>query len=257
MTQADVDALQVQAGQVLYELGRLLPALSRLRETPTRATVLAPEAVAAAGRGYQVYRRQRAAAASAGYAEPPGPSPAPAGSAALLLIDIQVTLTSWIRRITRTHLQAGWCLWPPVGAAATATQCVDVLRDLTYLRPELVTRTDWLLQIARDVEHLLEQTRRLVDVDTRVPHPDPCPWCGRRSLVHHVEDDLIVCERTLNPRTGRRPVCECTRPVCPCHAPGVFEHSWSSQASRFDESWEGLANLVQSRRAAHDQELAR
>lgn len=256
----------------LVELEPKLDALAQTRQTvaagletdETRARRDAQTRLdRAAARGYQPERPLgldflNVAAAAVG-----GVVAAPATIAAVsALAEIHFGLLHHLRRLSRPALlvaleheqtleeDAAVCPWPrhpivvePLGADATiaelAVQLVRTLRDYQN-RPGLQAILD-------DLDRLEEAARTALDGPARTNHPDPCPWCGRDSLViHHREDgrpvQVIRCE-------GRHE-CHCDFEWCPCHRnPFANRHEWVN-SGRATNTWHQLHNLQTSRKEA-------
>lgn len=174
--------------------------------------------------------------------------------------EIRYALLHHLRRMSRTALlrvleeeQAsaedhGACPWPRSAITSTALDTDATTRVLAERLQLLVAgyRNRLNLQaLSRELQHLEERARDVIDGPARTNHPDPCPWCGRRSLVIlHRQDgqdvQIVRCE-------GHH-ACECDHEFCDCHRnPTRNRHEWIN-SGRAAHTWHGLHNLQTKRK---------
>lgn len=180
-----------------------------------------------------------------------GEAPAPAQPAITSAdADILFTLQHWVQRlarILRDQLKAAdagqFCLWPAPPAAVIHYDLgadVDVLADQLRLLVAGYSDRHRLERILRELTWSSKQAAEVIQGPARTEHSDPCPWCGRRSLVVHHRDEngaelnhqIIRCERLDVDHA-----CECDDPVCSCHTanggnPYSHRHEWSGAYNR-------------------------
>lgn len=244
-------AERYDVGKILLSLAGHLELLTELRDTrqANRIPVLAPEVRESINRQDGADRRQRRESLIAGFPEATGATRAPVNLAtATVLVEARMELTQWVRRILRGHTAAGICLIPRVAPTDDPVVLCDQLRDLVWT----MGRIRNVKQLRRDVEHLVVAAQRIVDGEDRRSLPDPCPWCGRLSLVFYPEAGMTVCERKPGPG-GRRPECFCPADLCPCKATGApkFEHAWYFARRRSDDAaMYTLDRLIKARKRA-------
>ena len=136
---------------------------------------------------------------------------------------------------------------------AGKTHALEVLRvavddhGITHLTNRLAvlvwtyTNRPGLEAILRDLDHLDTRARHTINGPDQTNHPDPCPWCGRHTLVitHRAagrDTAYVTC-------TGTHP-CHCPDQWCPCQRPGTrHRHEWTN--SRHDHlNWTRLARDI-------------
>lgn len=146
----------------------------------------------------------------------------------------------------------GICVWP---RRRILQLRVDPNAGVAHLAAHLAalvegyTNRKRLEAMLRDLEHLEEVASDVIDGPAKTNHSDPCPWCGRHSLiVHHRTpgraEAWIRCE-------GHH-VCECTEDDCPdgCHRdPRRNRHEWRN-SGRAGRHWFNLQALQQDRKEA-------
>lgn len=161
----------------------------------------------------------------------------PAVSAAA---EIHHTLAHHVRRLSRPAVLAaleveqtqaddhGYCPWPRPGVLGLApnpekTNLGQLVRALTILVANYTNRRN-LEHLLRDLDHLEQTAKTVIDGPAATNHPDPCPWCDRHTLVIHHRapgrDRMFIrCE-------GTHP-CVCDDPWCDCHRhPHRNRHEW-------------------------------
>lgn len=188
--------------------------------------------------------------------EIPGESPAPVAVGAVSVIaEADHYLTDLCHRLVTKMRLAGICwLGEPLHLAFlygdTDAERPDLDQLARYARDlvELVTRPARLERIHRDLEDLTTRAKRVVDGEDRSAHPDPCPHCGRRSLVVFLTLGVIRCEH--DPDTGKHERCRCDDTYCPCRRGA--RHEWHrAERAHKHTSWRGL------RRAQNEIERAK
>ncbi|XBB66844.1 hypothetical protein ABFU82_22470 [Nocardioides sp. WV_118_6] len=144
--------------------------------------------------------------------------------------------------------ELGLCTWPRRQLTATPPTTDGTISDLVAHLGRLVdvyASRPGLQAMLRDLDHLEQVAREVVDGPARTNHPDVCPWCGHASLViHHRADGrdaaFIRCE-------GRH-ACTCDDPWCTCrHHPGRNRHEWI-QSGRAAHTWRDLARQQKHRK---------
>lgn len=142
------------------------------------------------------------------------------------------------------------CPWPrplvagqPLPTDATTAQLAQRLWD--HVRA--YANRPGLESIRDDLDKLEEAARDVTDGPSKTNHPDPCPWCGRQSLVVRHRDNgqpvqIIRCEGDH--------ACTCDYAFCGCHrAPRTHRHEWVN-SGRAANTWHQLHNLISSRKEA-------
>lgn len=99
---------------------------------------------------------------------------------------------------------------------------VELARHLGRLVEYYASRPG-LEAILRELDHLEQKARDVVDGPSKSNHPEPCPWCGQHSLVIHHRapgraEMFVRCE-------GRHR-CVCDDEWCACHRNGRHRHEW-------------------------------
>jgi hypothetical protein len=205
---------------------------------------------------------------NAGRAAATGQTAAPvAPTVASIDAEILFTLQHWVRRLGRPVLatavdqlravvalehQSGRCDFPqsaayrnpllrdtPIWLDRDVPDLARHLKHLVTVDHELLTRAR-LERILRDLTWCTQQAAEVLQGPSRTQHTDPCPWCGRNSLVFHHRDEhgrelphpIARCERL-----DRDHACECDDPACLCHPanggnPYTERHEWSGAYGR-------------------------
>lgn len=166
---------------------------------------------------------------------------------AFTLHDLVDKTTWWLNR------RAGICYAgrDELPAEPTAPQLIVRLRGLVVLTEDQRR----LHHVWREVQRLNEDATYLVDGDDQSRLDDPCPHCGRDTLVVRWREDLIRCGRDQH--TGAFAFCRCADPLCECKArPIAYRHEWhrtDQAAGDRRHTWKALNNLLTTRRAANQQ----
>lgn len=165
---------------------------------------------------------------------------------AFTLHDLVDKTTWWLNR------RGGVCYFgPALPAEPTALQLLARLRGLVLITVDQRR----LHNIWREVTRLNEDATYLVDGDDQSRLEDPCPHCGRDTLVVRWREDLIRCGRDQH--TGAFAFCRCADPLCECKAkPIAYRHEWhrtDQAAGDRRHTWKALNNLLTTRRAANQQ----
>lgn len=190
-------------------------------------------------------------------------------TAEVVSIDAEVvfTLQHWVRRLAKPVMHAvvdalravvalehenGYCQFPkpaeycnplisdaPIWDGRDVPDLARHLKHLVLTEHPLLNRTR-LERILRDLAGCSRQATDTLQGPARTRHSDPCPWCGRESLVFHHRDEhgrdlphkIARCER-LDPEHA----CECDDPACMCHSanggnPYTERHEWSGAYRR-------------------------
>lgn len=163
-------------------------------------------------------------------------------------------------RILRTQEAGGFCYWPQrllrvetlfANPPKTEGTLVDLAGHLKRL-VETYPNRDELAAILRDLRFQEAAAAGVVEGPAAIPYNQPCPWCGRDSLVIHQRatgrDELHVrCEPQ-----DRQHACTCDDEWCPCHRnPWRHRHEWAS--SLYPKSVDGrnrssLTRLIEIRK---------
>jgi len=177
---------------------------------------------------------------------------------------IRYGLLHHLRRLTRTATALAAeleqtaldddnaCPWPrpavdgqPLPVDATTAQIAQRLWD--HVRG--YTNRPGLQAIRDDLDTIEDTARDVTDGPSKSNHPDPCPWCGRQTLVvHHREHG----QRTQTIRCEGTHRCQCDYTFCGCHRnPRDNRHEWVN-SGRAANTWHQLHNLITARKeAAH------
>lgn len=244
----DTEGLRTLIGQAIAELAELLPLLQELKDTRQRGLA----GMTLTGRRVRdaQLRKDRAARLpnlKAGITIT-GDVDAPVNVAAVSLHaqlhDELATLVVWMRRRSAA---AGVCHIRRPPAAPTARQLLTEIRDLADLS---TSRRD-LLTVTRTLQGLTGQVGNLVHADVG-DSQEPCPHCGRHSLVVYLGPGVIRCEPD-GPCVCDEPYCGCPkRPhewyrAAPPDTPQLLRKSWKSTT----RSWQGLARAQAAARFHH------
>lgn len=262
---AHLDGLRYDAMTALGQLEAVHGLVARLVDSHQRGLgFLTPDARAAIGAQYVTDRRYRttqpdrdvvgldwlnrdADVIPSGHVRAPGTV-----SAISVVADIAFTLTELVQKSTWwLERRQATCVVGDMPPEPTAEQLAARLRTVVVL-----------LTDQRRLDHVLRETRRLVDDanyvvdgDDRTAMPDPCPHCDRQTLVAYMREDLIRCDRDRN---GRYTFCRCADPLCECrHRPIAYRHEWfrtDALAGDRRRTWRALNNLLATRRAATNQQ---
>lgn len=180
-------------------------------------------------------------------------------------------LTAADEHLERTR---GWCPWPKVvrdlplvdhngtptdpGMGALAARLRILTWDIRYTR--------LLEDISRELAHLRTLAELIVDGSDRTSLPDPCPHCGRHTLVvlwrtdtdnNGVRiPDVARCEK--DPKTGHHEPCTCESAWCECKTtPVTYRHTWwhsprDAPDPRTAHDWHDLASRLNIQRATKE-----
>lgn len=182
-------------------------------------------------------------------------------------------LAYWVRQVGHTAQAGvddgrGWCAWPseypeplprpvePEGRHPIAREPITsdgTAIELTHQLDRIVgyyANRKGLEHLLRDLDHLERTVADVVDGPARTNHPDPCPWCGHRSLVvcHRApgrDEMFIACD-------GKHP-CRCDDEWCACQRDPIRNrHEWVN-SGRAKNAVDGrsphsLATLIATRK---------
>lgn len=177
-----------------------------------------------------------------------------------MLAEITFTLQHHVRRLSRSgklvfleHEQTlledyGVCAWPrPTLALLEVVSEAGIAHHANHLAALVAgyKNRQGLEAILRDLDHLEDRARDVIDGPAATNHPDPCPWCGKTSLVVHHRapgrsQGFIRCEGT-HPCRCDFENCEC------CRNPIRFRHEWVN-TGRAIHDWRQLRNLQNTRK---------
>jgi hypothetical protein len=173
-----------------------------------------------------------------------GESPSPGN---IVAISVEATfhfaLHDQVRRLLRGLATQGVCSLTRIPEDADVPDLVAALRALIWQSTDM----GHLQAVHRDLEHLVEEARRLIDGNDRTLLGTECPHCDRRTLVVYFADDLIRCDR--DPKTGRYEPCTCNDPTCSCKTrPQAFRHEW--HRTKKPHTWQALSDRFNFTREA-------
>lgn len=179
-----------------------------------------------------------------------GQVPAPVTIAAVSAsAEISFALQHHIRRLAPAAVRAAAVLVPGghgrLPAAPSSEGDVAQLVEHLALLVDVYSSRPGLEEILRDLDQLEATAREVVDGPARTRHPEPCPWCGRPSLViiHREQgrDTQLI-------RCAGRHACECDYEFCDCHRnPFRNRHEWVN-SGRAAHTWNELSNLQNARK---------
>jgi len=142
----------------------------------------------------------------------------------------------------------GYCPWPrrPI-ATVRIQEDAGIAHQANHLAALIAgyKNRQGLETILRDLEQLEDRAADVIDGPASTNHPEPCPWCGRMSLVvHHRskgrDQGFIRCE-------GTHP-CRCDFENCECaRNPIRYRHEWVN-TGRATHTWTQLRNLQTTRK---------
>lgn len=236
---------------VRVEILTLVDELADLNDTVTELLTARPQT----GLGFLSFDRRtrldderrseradhRADAYLTGTAAPTKPSPAPGD---LTVIEARVVMAGAVhdacRRITRRLLAAEQtCTIIRIPQTATFTRRLEHLAELA----RTTTHTPTLTRVLADLQNAERAARTAIDGNPRTLLDEPCPHCGRRTLLVDFNNDLITCD--VDHTTGRHHRCECTTSSCACHYDPTHRHTWHRVRGN---GWLLLAGDFQRRR---------
>lgn len=161
-----------------------------------------------------------------------------------LLAEWENLLADVERSITTRLLRARICLITsrPAGPDTEAARYDRVVELIGVLN-----RDTYLRRVHTDLVDLHSRVVRCIDGNQVKAMPDPCPWCGRHTLIANLTRGVITCDR--DPHTGEHETCLCSDSYCPCKTkPRSHRHTWqrADQAHK-GSSWEGLRRAINAR----------
>lgn len=155
------------------------------------------------------------------------------------LAEIWAALTHQVRRCVRHLATQRVCTLHRLPEHADVP---DLLAHLGRLVDD-IDDVDLLESILTDLADVHEQATNLIDGNPKAAHPDPCPWCGRHTLVVYFREDLIRCDR--DPGTGHYQPCVCRYPWCDCkRRPVSHRHTWHRTRATSADGWYGLKDQI-------------
>lgn len=108
------------------------------------------------------------------------------------------------------------------------------------------TRPGWLRNLHTHLEDLHTRITRCIDGNQVKAMPDPCPWCGHRTLVADLTTGVIRCSR--DPETGNYQSCICSDSYCACKTPTRERHTWHrDHKPHKTTSWQGLRRAINAK----------
>lgn len=245
------ETLRLLIVAALDELDLLVPLVSRLLDT--RQVGLGFATVEALRMQDEMLRKERAARYPGRHKRPVGQTfmrplsiinasgdrPAPGNlSAHAVLTDVHFVLGNLGRHIATRLREAGVCLVTGLPTEPTLGEMTEALRRLVAV----LANPSALDNVAREVERLVAQAKRVVDGDDKVKHPDACPHCGRQTLVVNLTRGVIRCDE--DPVTGQLEPCRCKDAYCSCRF-GQDRHEWHRQTTlKTHRSWWQLRDLL-------------
>ena len=179
----------------------------------------------------------------------PGEHPAPVNMPVTsLLAEARFVLLDRIREITKAMTKAGVCPLYRMPLDPDLDELISYLRRLTWH----TTNRRLLEHTHRDIERLNEQADRVVDGNDQDQLDDPCPNCGRHTLVVTFRNLTITCDRDKH--TGHFERCECNDPLCVCHNDLKYRHQWHQLTKNRADSWDNLRFRLKVAREAATQD---
>jgi hypothetical protein len=254
VAERSVEELQVQVAGLVVDVGRLAGLTIKLTDSRQRGLGF----LTFAGRRalYDLVRTERRIRnAQLGLPAPSGDIAVP-GNLQAINADAELTMTlqHCIRRLHKA-IAHHVC---PLDRLPGEPDVGDLLRHLYTLTWFTCDRAV-LAAVVRDLETAETLLQRLVDGDDKVLLEDPCPYCGRRTLVVQFKEDLIRCD--TDQRTGERHPCQCPNNACDCKVrPRQFRHTWyrathdQRRTVGAADTWHHLRGLLSTSRAAKQQQ---
>lgn len=146
--------------------------------------------------------------------------------------EIVFALKHQVRRLARPAALAAAAAVPggkgrlPLGLPTTDADVDKLTRELDDL-VDVYTSPQGLKALMADLEHLEEQARNVIDGPERTNHPDPCPWCGRKTLAIYGASRKMAGRDAIYVRCEGKHPCVCDDDWCPCHRnPVRHRHEW-------------------------------
>lgn len=154
-----------------------------------------------------------------------------------LLADVERSTTARLARIGLCHVASR-----PAGddsETARYRRVVELVRVLN--------RDVYLRRVHTDLVDLHARVTRCIDGNQVKALPDPCPWCGRKTLVVDMGAWVATCGR--DPETGEFETCLCSDSYCDCKTkPRTYRHTWlQSEPRHKSTSLDGLARAINAR----------
>ncbi|WP_426243731.1 hypothetical protein [Nocardioides sp. LHG3406-4] len=152
-----------------------------------------------------------------------------------LLVDIEQTITRHLLHVGICHIKTR-----PSSTQPSDTERLHVAEGLA----RVTTRRPLLERLHRDAADLHERIDRAIEGTQVKAMPDPCPWCGRHTLVADLTAGVITCGR--DPDTGEHETCLCSDSYCACKtSPRRHRHTWHrDQPGHKSTSWHGLRHAI-------------
>lgn len=239
--QVAVDDLRVHISTALTALGRHINAVHALVATRSRGLgFLTHEGKAAMDRQVIAERADRYwNLVNAGGVKITGEVPAPGSIPALqYLAETHTGLAHLVRRIVTAATRAGVCPIPRLAGEPTIPALIARLRELSWR----VNNLDLLTETLHDLENLTHHATSLLEGNDKTRLDEPCPHCGRPTLVVYFRDGVIRCDR--DPHTGLYEPCACPDPMCDCHTNPHHRHQWYRDLGTGPHGWWRLADRL-------------
>jgi len=234
----------------LRELDQLLPLAGALIDTRQRgAGFLTVEARRVMDDMVRTDRRDQLENLKAGI-KPSGATPAPGSISAYSIREEAQRdvddLAEWLNHRMRT---AGICLVRDQSYASIGYDDQHIGRLADYVHA--TTNVGLLGEVHRTVEDITTRTRIVIDGRDAKALPDPCPFCGRHTLVMYASrpwekrgatgEGVIRCER--DPKTFKYETCTCDDSYCHCKTASHQRHEWRN-GEKGKWGWYGLRDDI-------------
>lgn len=177
-------------------------------------------------------------------------------NAVSVLDEVRRQLHRVVQDLTFTLVSQGVCSLHALRDGHTLTELIDHVRLLTWdvtdpdeldhvadilePTPELDTALDGM----PDAGGLVGLVRTFIDGNDRSHLRDPCPHCGRDTLVVFWGEQIITCHKS--PTSVHLAPCTCSDPLCECkRTPVSYRHSWLlAKPAKSAHSWQALAGRL-------------
>ena len=255
--------LRTLISSCLHDLDRLLPLAGALVDTRQRGIgFLSVEARMVMDDLVRKERRDQLDNLKAGI-KLTGATPAPGSIAAYSVREEAQRdldeLAEWLNHRMRT---AGVCMVSGLSFAGIGYDDPHVARLARYVAE--TTSISLLRYVHTTLEDITGRTRNVVDGRDIKAHPEPCPFCGRRTLVVYLTrpwehaaatgEGVIRCER--DPHTGQYETCVCNDTYCACKTGGRHRHEWrNGQKGKW--GWYGLRDDLNYAKRTNEKEPQR
>ena len=256
--------LRTLISSCLHDLDRLLPLANALVDTRQRGIgFLSVEARMVMDDLVRKERRDQLDNLKAGI-KLTGATPAPGSISAYSILEEAQRdlddLAEWLNHRMRT---VGVCLVRDLSHAGFGYEDAHIARLAQYVAE--TTSVQLLRHAHVTLEDITTRTRNMVDGRDIKAHPEPCPFCGRRTLVVYLTrpwehagatgEGVIRCER--DPKTGQYEDCVCNDSYCPCKTAARHRHEWrNGQKGKW--GWYGLRDdLNYAKRTNQEKEPTR